>query len=406
MIDDYISASRRTKPTTTGLVDRYNENYKLLALQLPFGMKLPELKVVYSADRRCELVNIGTEKKHLIYDQYLGQSFNKLNRNLVASHSRDQLSKAYACKYLAEKLLLKGETILATVLALLSVGFDSHVNEKGNPYTETTSADENKRLYYVVVQELFVMAHEIGHLLYSINKGTKKNPENHIKEILTEFAKRKINSESYDIMVRRYGRRWGDEALAHDREKHYIETIDEHPELIPEAFADQMGALLAYRVATEFFEIDPETAVEGLVLGHKYLRLFHALDSLADELCKTGWGTNSADISSIGKRLKDCVWEGKDGNIRITQLREHFLRSELVDFCGFSGVKKELSNLPNVVDAYDEHTEFPILLDLVDVLLEEKSMELPEAIIASGRNEEELKGDIDSITNWEMHENG
>jgi hypothetical protein len=401
MIEDYISASRRTKPATSEIIDQYKKYYKLLALQLPFGMELPELTVVYSADRRCELVTIGKGRRYLIYDQYLGQSFNKLNRNQVSAHSRDQLSKAYASKYLAEKLLLKGETARATVLALLSVGFYSHVKEKGVPYIDTTNEDERRRLDYIVTQEIFVLAHEIGHLLYFANRNADKKPEDHIKECLLEFINQsKINQDKYDRLVQRYGKKLADEALAQDSEDHYSDTIEKHPELIAEVFADQIGALMTYRVATEYFEIDPDIVVEGLVLGHKYLRLFHALDTLADKLCSTNWGSAAANVSSLDEQLKDCVWKGKYGNIRITQLREHFLRSELLDFGGFAGVKGELNNLQDIVDAYDEHTEFPILFGLVDVLLEKKTMELLEVILESGKTEDELRDDVDSITGW------
>jgi hypothetical protein len=401
MIENYLSASRRTKPTSKDILEHYKQYYRLLGLQLPLGSALPELTVVYSADRRCELVNISERSRYLVYDQYLGQSFNKLNRNQFARHSKDQLAKSYGCKYLAEKLLLKDETVLATVLALLSVGFNSHVQENGDPYTEISSEDERRRLDYIVTQELYVIAHEIGHFVFLANADADKKPEEHIRESLLEFAARsKLDEDSYDRIAQRYGKKAADEARDQDNEALHKETIDKYPELISEAFADQIGALMTFRVATEFFEIRPEIVAEGLVLGHKYLRLFHAMNSLSDKLCTTNWGSSSSDIFTMREQIKKCVWEGKEGNIRVAQLREHFLRSEIVSLCGFVGSHDNLNSLPDVVDAYDEHTEFPILLDLVDVLLDEKTTGLVNSISSSGKTKKELIRDVDEITGW------
>src|SRR6266850_3499064 len=105
MIEAYLSASRRLKPPPSrALLAQYRSMYDSIVANIPRHDDTPELFVTYSSERRCEFIRVAG-KEYLVYDQYLGQTFNRLNRIQFAKHGAQSLSRSIACKILAEHLI-------------------------------------------------------------------------------------------------------------------------------------------------------------------------------------------------------------------------------------------------------------------------------------------------------------
>lgn len=147
-----------------------------------FGVNL-NIKVVYSATRRAEHVTIGGAK-WLIYDQYMGQSMNLLNRIFIESQD-DQPAYSYFHKVLAERLLEVGKL----PEALHCAAFYHN--------TRTTLAakhtDEVWRGFLTRTHERFHMYHELGHEVFADPKLLPVMRE-HAETILTEMIQKKSRS--------------------------------------------------------------------------------------------------------------------------------------------------------------------------------------------------------------------
>src|SRR5690606_34351445 len=109
------------------------------------------------------------DRKYLVYDQCLGQSFNRLNRIQFSTHDSYLLSMAYACKYIAERLVTLGAIAPATFFGLISRKFEQNAHASGDPFA-INKEDEALRCQLIAVQEMFVMAHELAHHRWSLDK--------------------------------------------------------------------------------------------------------------------------------------------------------------------------------------------------------------------------------------------
>ena len=106
-LDKYIRSSRtlqqKPPPEMPVYLPTYASLLKVLSTSNPSLLNsnlFPHLVIVYSLQRSHELVRIDGER-YLIYDQYLGQTFNMLNR--IWANSEDARDgEMYALKLLAE----------------------------------------------------------------------------------------------------------------------------------------------------------------------------------------------------------------------------------------------------------------------------------------------------------------
>ncbi len=194
MIERYLTASRRTKKASDALLAEYQKFYRLITSQTTPAGDHPTLFVTYSSDRKCELISIGA-KHFLIYDQYLGQSFNRLNRIQYATHGAAALSQAFACKFIAERLLCLGLPAPAAFFALTSSQFEEHARAKGNPFNVPPKID-SIRHGLTAAQELFVMAHELAHHRWLLDS---KRLDTEVSQYARDFIiSRKQNDISED----------------------------------------------------------------------------------------------------------------------------------------------------------------------------------------------------------------
>ncbi|MDK4808097.1 MAG: hypothetical protein OC190_16335 [Novosphingobium aromaticivorans] len=117
---------------------------------------LPDLHVTYSTERTCETLELA-DGRVIIYDQYLGQTFNQLNRLHLNGRDPNDMT-TYGCKLLAERLQLIG--CLEQSLALAAT-YRIRQHEAVNGFRE--DRDLKQRLQWTLIQESFVVVHELFH---------------------------------------------------------------------------------------------------------------------------------------------------------------------------------------------------------------------------------------------------
>lgn len=385
MIEQYVAASRRTKGTNAALVAAYEKSYLNITSQTtPLGDH-PTLFVTYSADRKCELITLGSQN-YLVYDQYLGQSFNRLNRIQFATHSAAALSQAYACKFIAERLLCLGLPAPAAFFALASRGLEEDAHAKGNPFAVPTEI-ESVRVCLTGAQELFVMAHELAHHRWSLD------PENFCTEALR-------NVKGFIESRPQVAESESDPGTA----GYYEQIVKRAPlDFVQEVFADDFGSYIALRV-TNLLNIPPWQTAAGAVLAFKYLRLFRHLELVAHRIADLVHVSDPALFKSEFDKLRNEIWDGPVGRIHLFQFREHFLRHQL------GQVRQKLPDFSSdhenriieLVADYDEKTEYPIVFDLVEKLSETLSPGIIEDMKNNMRHLDttEMIAMVDKATGW------
>jgi hypothetical protein len=152
------------------LENMYRSMYKQLQIILTEKIPLPELKICYSLHRFSEIARLES-KYYLIYDQYLGQTLNMMNR-IMFIHGDPAKKPAeepgvevsvvdcYIKKLLAEAFLTNGKLLTAIICA----GSYAILRSQGETEGLKKENKSPKRAAYTAVQELFVIAHEIAHL--------------------------------------------------------------------------------------------------------------------------------------------------------------------------------------------------------------------------------------------------
>ena len=282
MIETYLSASRRVKPLPNPtLLAHYENIYDAIMENTRPRADAPKLFVTCSSERRCEVIRIAG-RNFVVYDQHLGQAFNRLNHIQLAKNAPDRLSRAFACKILAEHLVRLGAPLAATFCALAAWGGEEKMKKSGVPLS---NEDEVARINLITVQELFVMARELAHFFYSIDEPVLRAETSKYVEQFME-AKQTLQADA------------GDKAMGADT---YCRETLAIRNCVPEMFADDFGALMAFRIATEGLGIPRWQSFAGITLAFKYLRLLYHVEVMALGVCRVRENLGSGSVSQ-----RDC----------------------------------------------------------------------------------------------------
>jgi hypothetical protein len=122
--------------------------------------------VTYSAQRKCELVEIGKDRI-LIFDKNLGQALNTLNRILFFSKKSISAYRPLL-RYITDEAILLGRNDLASFFAAKTVVYEKFWDLPG-------AASRPDVWHQTYLQELFIFAHEYCHLIGSNNKVFKES---------------------------------------------------------------------------------------------------------------------------------------------------------------------------------------------------------------------------------------
>ncbi|WP_426256982.1 hypothetical protein [Sphingomonas sp. DC2300-3] len=151
----YLAATRRLRDEFVAR-GYYAKLHQSIRAAMAGFAPLPDLHVTYSTERTCETLDL-TGGRIVIYDQYLGQTFNQLNRlHLNGSDPEDMTT--YGCKLLAERAQLLG--CLEQSLAF-AAAYRVRQHEASNAHRE--DRDLKKRLEWTLIQESYVVVHELFH---------------------------------------------------------------------------------------------------------------------------------------------------------------------------------------------------------------------------------------------------
>lgn len=360
MIEAFLEQSRRSKPPSPSIEATYNIYYRNLRSLLGNYTNFPTFKVTYSTERRCEFVCVeGAD--YILYDQYLGQSFNQLNRVLLAKHGQSFLARAYACKFLAERLVTLGHAPLATFFAACYVQFSANSRREGDPY-EFDRQTQVFRNNLLCVQENFVLSHEMAHYLFDKHsEAPTKATLARLEKFLSESASRpsKISEEPLVQSIRR----------DFDLSAHYRKALDGIEVHQRELVADDFGAAFALQLANLRYGIPFSTAKLALVLAFKYTRLFRHLELLARALAPLEYSSDPIKFQTLLNSLDHNVWDQSERRIQFYQLREHFIRHRVDSSFPYWGVQTNDENevsVSELVDQYDHYIESSVLYTLID----------------------------------------
>ncbi|GAB3757598.1 hypothetical protein GCM10027599_23920 [Yimella radicis] len=170
----YLSATRGPhclsggSPELTILYDGLYERLGKIVGEL-FGVQItpPILATIYSRVAHAETVSLGG-RAYIVYDQYLGQVFNKLNRLFFEDSSPAEVHE-YLHKLYAARGLACGRPQLAASHAVAHASLFEYLNSQARQADVNPEAKGELfriRSFYTASQEAFVMAHELAHYIF------------------------------------------------------------------------------------------------------------------------------------------------------------------------------------------------------------------------------------------------
>lgn len=190
VINDYIMSKRFIKDSSNlSCVNPdiyYSNMYNTISAAIDLNKlnrRLPELVTCYSTERTCEFVSMK-DREYIIYDQYLGQTFNMLNR--VYFNSKDKYDiVSYAYKVLAEIYHFSSQTELSQ---LCLIAYIENIKQHTSYQSEQNPA---VRTIYTYFQELFVLMHEVAH--WHLLSKDKTGIINIKRDLLTDYYQAMLN---------------------------------------------------------------------------------------------------------------------------------------------------------------------------------------------------------------------
>ncbi len=141
-----------------------------------------------------------------------------------------------------------------------------------------------------------------------------------------------------------------------------------------------------------------------MILAFKYLRLFRHLELLAHRIALLVQISDSDLFKHEIGKIKEDIWDGSTNQIKLFQFREHFIRHQL------QLARKKLPTyssddeirLASLIGDYDEMTEFPVVLELVDRLSEVLSPEILADLANNMRTQKDAVVLVDKATGWSV----
>jgi hypothetical protein len=186
-IDDYLKATRgptysRANPTLGAVYARYQElAFDALVGLADSDLPPPGLYVVYTSQAQIETIRIRDET-FIIFDQYLGQVLNRLNRLFFEGASPGEVD-AYLYKLSALLALSTGSPEAALLNAAV---FDSVKDRLSK--SSLSIDDVAVRAVYTRVAEIFIICHELVHYVYKSDTKAARRLQDDYFEIGFQLA--------------------------------------------------------------------------------------------------------------------------------------------------------------------------------------------------------------------------
>lgn len=175
----YIDATRKNYPERAKQSEYDEKLFQFLSIPaMAAGLEefLLTPLVTYSYSRRVECVEHQNEF-YILYDQYMGQTLNVFTR-LAFEDGTNEGRAIYFMKYAAERLLVHGATNDALKLAAIHRSFKANSDYFSNPNATA------ERLSSVLIQELYLMAHEVYHWVFKLSDQLRYDAIQHADRFL------------------------------------------------------------------------------------------------------------------------------------------------------------------------------------------------------------------------------
>ncbi|MEX0972029.1 MAG: hypothetical protein WDZ46_02070 [Solirubrobacterales bacterium] len=148
----------------------------------------PSLFVAYTPEAQVETVTFG-DAEVVIYDQHLGQAFNRLNDFSLASWPHDHVIK-WGFRHLGHSLA----SLSSTVAASLCLALAEYLPTPDRP--KVAPKQRQRRLLTTAIQEYFVLAHECGHS--ALRRSTTSIGGDHLEDVIDAAVKRR-EARGFDL---------------------------------------------------------------------------------------------------------------------------------------------------------------------------------------------------------------
>jgi 6-pyruvoyl-tetrahydropterin synthase len=311
-IKDYIEASRKTiidakaKLYENNLACMYSTIFSTLKAEIGVELAI-YLEIAYSTNKTAETVFDIDNKAYLIYDQYLGQYLNMMNRLFFNSKEAEETIK-YSFKLLAEELQLEGYPQIALICA------GAHVLEDNELRTYTKDVNPDLRATYTFIQESFVIAHELAHYIWSrINKNQSLEV---FRETLILMLREKYSGPLSDEDVHAYLQ--DGHILLYDENTSYKDFLTEEQinniksdmqntqtesmqelidiaqndeKLMEEIFCDEVALNMLLKILPKKYNINKSDIVNSVYIGMMNLRILGIINQYVSKF------RNQASIS-------------------------------------------------------------------------------------------------------------
>jgi hypothetical protein len=318
------------------------------------GVDVTQIHITYSMERSCEICRFG-EAKHVIYDQYMGQTLNNLNRHFLIFKKPDATAQ-YVCRIVAEFLsaydLLLPEAVYCADMYLKGdsiPGTYDFLDRKDDPNNLISGfLAEKLRAEYTVEQERYILAHELFHEVFrtkddffaSLDFGiedyceTKADYFEHLSKDRESHIDRLRRAPPESVSARIHGSL--DEYAEQVRHLDYsaiTQVYRKSEKLREELFCDHWAALwltmtrLNYwlaggrsRLEAAVAEEDFATKLTAVYVGHYHLRMINLLRDGTRQYYRIVKGLHPR--SDLERQFKDSEFET---HMLITQIRSQYL---------------------------------------------------------------------------------
>jgi hypothetical protein len=279
------------------------------------GLFTPKLNVVYSSGRKCQALPFGG-RNHIIYDQYLGQTFNKLTRVFFNSTSSFD-AYLYGLKILTEILRIRGRLDLALFTAVAYSmtawsGIEKDFTGQITAFADSEDTlDPSVRKLVVLIQECFVILHELIHfrLDNDLDRTAKINfVRSDFTDYLDKFSHENFGKEYTDaILSDSLGATRGG-STKENHVLHHIEKLKtpfherfnhdwklfldsakaaiKEREFAEEIVCDTSAVFSTIEIMEKNFHIPPISTLEAIQLAFENLRVLDRLKLYAEDLVR------------------------------------------------------------------------------------------------------------------------
>lgn len=186
IVNAYLDTTRQQRGDLPQVVeDAYRAIYSnILKTRLAPAHRAsaPELKVISTLNKKAESVGFPTGR-YIIFDHYLGETIDDLTEIFYSATDTDE-AFAYAFRLMSEAAACWGETDLSFYFSLLYSIAYHNTDPRRTPELASIS---NERKYSVMIQETYILAHEVAHFVWAVHPSDTTAFNNLIRALLASI---------------------------------------------------------------------------------------------------------------------------------------------------------------------------------------------------------------------------